>query len=46
MSVSNEFALISRAGQYSLGEIESEAVDNFSTQTLRTVEVTKNRYEQ
>jgi hypothetical protein len=46
MSAANDSSLISRAGQYSFGEIESEAVDNFSTQTLRAVEVTENRGEQ
>jgi len=46
MSESNDSSLIGRAGQYSFGEIESEAVDNFSTQTYRAVEVTKNRCEQ
>jgi hypothetical protein len=46
MSASNDSSLISRTGQYSFGEIESEAVDNFSTQTLRAVEVTENRCEQ
>src|ERR1700686_1643197 len=46
MSESNDSSRIDRAEQYSFGEIESEAVDNFSTQTLRAVEVTRNRCEQ